>query len=261
MSIFEKMPKCAHNFIFSTTPGIIPIMWNEINHKLFNIGHEEYPIPGSGFCLIDSIVHILQVEYKMNISIENVKELIQNQALEEHGKYINFHAVNKPQNDIPKYITEADLFLGEIIDFFNNHDYTKDVVDLIIKIAADALGINVMVYQENEGITQLLEITCGLFDKKVFLKFRQNDLHPQGNHYNPIILSQQKNIYDEKCKNNLQNLQLLDNEQTNHQKISTPEQNQLETDKPEIRDDISTPTFEYEIAYYTKDHTQYTNSK
>ena len=80
--------------------------------------------------------------------------------------------MKKPQNDIPKYITEADLFLGEIMDFFNNHDYTKDVVDLIIKMAADPLGINVMVYQENEGITQLLEITCGPFGKKVFLKFR-----------------------------------------------------------------------------------------
>ena len=108
----------------------------------------------------------------MNISIENAKQLIQNQALIEHGKYTNFHAVKKPQNDIPKYITEADMFLGEIMDFFNNCDYTKGVVDLIKKIAADALGINVVVYQENEGITQLLEITCGLFGKKVFLKFR-----------------------------------------------------------------------------------------
>ena len=135
------MPKCAHNFIFSTTPGIIPIMWYEINDKPLNIGCKEYPIPGSGFCLIDSLVCILQVKYKMNISIENAKQLIQNQALIEHGKYTNFHAVKKPQNDIPKYITEADMFLGEIMDFFNNCDYTKGVVDLIKKIATDALGV------------------------------------------------------------------------------------------------------------------------
>ena len=77
---------------------------------------------------------------------------------------------------------------------FNSHDYTKDVVDLIIKIAAAALGIYVMVYQENEGITELLEVTCGLFGKKVFIKFRQNDLHTQGNHYNPFILSHQKSL-------------------------------------------------------------------
>ena len=122
------MPKFPHNFIFSHTPGIIPIMWHEINDKLLNIGHNEYPIPGSGFCLIDSLVHVLQVEHKINISIENAKQLIQNQVLEEHGKY-NFHAVKKTQNDIPKYITDADLFLGEIMDFFNNRDYTKDVGD------------------------------------------------------------------------------------------------------------------------------------
>ena len=47
----------------------------------------------------------------------------------------------------------------------------------------------------------------------------------------------------------------MDNEQTNHQQISTPEQNQFEKDKPEIRDEISTLTFEYEIAYYTTDYT------
>ena len=29
----------------------------------------------------------------------------------------------------------------------------------------------------------------------------------------------------------------------------------MEKDEPEIMDEISTPTFEYEITYYTKDHT------
>ena len=29
----------------------------------------------------------------------------------------------------------------------------------------------------------------------------------------------------------------------------------LKNDEPEVRDEISTPTFEYEIAYYMKDHT------
>ena len=32
------------------------------------------------------------------------------------------------------------------------------------------------------------------------------------------------------------------------------ESSQLKNDEPEVRDEISTPTFEYEIAYYTKDH-------
>ena len=32
------------------------------------------------------------------------------------------------------------------------------------------------------------------------------------------------------------------------------ESSPLKNDEPEVRDEISTPTFEYEIAYYTKDH-------
>ena len=63
----------------------------------------------------------------MDISIKNAKDLIQNQALEQHRKYINFHSVTKPKRYIPKYITDADLFLEEIMEFFNNRDYAKDV--------------------------------------------------------------------------------------------------------------------------------------
>ena len=156
---------------FSTTPGLIPISWPEINSELHSIGHKEYSIPRSGFCLINSLVCILQVENNMDISIKNTKDLIQNQALEQHRKYINFNSVTKPKRYIPKYITDADLFLEEIMEFFNNCDYTKDVVDVIIKIAADALGINVMVYQENQGITELLEVSGCQFGKRVFVKF------------------------------------------------------------------------------------------
>ena len=141
------------------------------------------------------------------------------------------------------------FFLEEIINFFNNHDYTKDVLDVIIKITADALGLNVMVYQENQGITELLEVSGCQFGKRVFVKFWQDDLNPQGNHYNPVILSHQKHLYDEKCQYNNENLQDLDTWHIDQ------EDSGLKTDEPELRDEINTPTFEYEIAYYTKDHT------
>ena len=193
-------------------------------------------------------MHILQVEYNMDISIKNAKDLIQNQALEQNRKYINFHSVTKPKRYIPKYITDADLFLEEIMEFFNNHDFTKDVVDVIIKIAADALGINVMVYQENQGITELLEVSGCQFGKRVFVKFWWDDLNPQGNHYNPVILSSQKHLYNAKCNYNNENLQDLDTQHIDQ------EYSGLKTDEPEVRDEISTPTFEYGIAYYTKDN-------
>ena len=90
----------------------------------------------------------------MDISIQNAKHLIQNQALEQHGKNINFHSVKKPKQCIPKYITNADLFMEEIITFFNYHDYTQDVIDVLIKIATDALGINILVYTKKIKASQ-----------------------------------------------------------------------------------------------------------
>ena len=79
--------------------------------------------------------------------------------------------MKKPKRYIPNYITNVDLSLEEILNFFNNCDYTQDVVDVIIKITADALGINVMVYQENQGITELLEVPGCQFGKTVFVKY------------------------------------------------------------------------------------------
>ena len=50
----------------------------------------------------------------------------------------------------------------------------------------------------------------------------------------------------QKCKYNNENLQDMGSQ---HKESSS-----LKNDEPEVRDEISTPTFEYEIAYYTKDH-------
>ena len=54
-------------------------------------------------------------------------------------------------------------------------------------------------------------------------------------------------MYNTKCDYN-ENLQDLDTQHIDQ------EDSGLKTDEPEVRDEISTPTFEYEIAYYTKDN-------
>ena len=55
-------------------------------------------------------------------------------------------------------------------------------------------------------------------------------------------------MYNAKCNYNNENLQDLD---TRH---IDQEDSGLKTDEPEVRDEINTPTFEYEIAYYTNDN-------
>ena len=88
------------------------------------------------------------------------------------------------------------------MDFFDSRDFTQDVVDLIIHIAVDALGLNIYIYQENtiqnpengikESCTEILKHSGGLLCKDVYLKFTHDNIHPQGNHYEPLLKSEER---------------------------------------------------------------------
>ena len=74
--------------------------------------------------------------------------------------------------------------MSELIDFFDSRDFTHDVVDLIIQIAADALGLNIYIYQENilwneensteESHTEVIKMSGGQLCKDVYMKFIHN---------------------------------------------------------------------------------------
>ena len=42
--------------------------------------------------------------------------------------------------------TDSDVLVEEILDFYSGQNYTKNVVDLIVKLASDALGINIYIF-------------------------------------------------------------------------------------------------------------------
>ena len=91
-------------------------------------------IPGDGFCLLSSILAYLQNDHKIDISIENAKQLILEQLIDHHDMYVKFQTFdNRNQGDRH---TDSDV----LIDFYLGQNYTKNVVDLIVKLASDALG-------------------------------------------------------------------------------------------------------------------------
>ena len=72
--------------------------------------------------------------------------------------------------------------------YYSGKNYTKNVVDLIVKLASDALGINIYIYENSDG--QILRVrSMGRFAcKVVFVKFTHNLIHNLGNHYNAILM-------------------------------------------------------------------------
>ena len=88
---------------------------------------------------------------------------------------------------MPHYMSTADNFIIKILDFFKSGQFVRDVVDIIIQVVADALGLNVFIYQDNEGCLEVLKICGGAFCKDICMKFMHDNKHSIGNHYKPIM--------------------------------------------------------------------------
>ena len=91
----------------------------------------------------------MEVDHEINLNIQEVKDLVVEEALEFHDKYVGFHT--SVQKVIPEYMSTSDNFVSKILDFFGSSQFVKDVVDIIIKVIEDALGLNLFIYQDNEG--------------------------------------------------------------------------------------------------------------
>ena len=94
--------------------------------------------------------------------------------------------------------TDSDVLVEEILDFYSGRNYTKNVVDLIVKLASDALGINIYIFENSDGQILRVRSLWGLACKDVFVKFTHNPIHNLGNHYDAILM-----------KPDFQNLDLL----------------------------------------------------
>ena len=68
------------------------------------------------------------------------------------------------------------MFLTEVIDFFEERNFDRDVVDLLVKICADALGLDVFIYQDNYRQIEVLKYSGGLCCRPVYVFTQQHAL-------------------------------------------------------------------------------------
>ena len=104
---------------------------------------------------------------------------------ENYQDYVHFHVV--PDMSSHDGVTKSDLLLNDAVDFFQNRNYNKGIADLLVTITANVLGLDLYIYQNNQGKIQVLKYSGGPISKPIYLKFTHNDLNPVENHYGAII--------------------------------------------------------------------------
>ena len=132
-----------------------------------------HPVSDNGFCFLNAVAKRLQVGHGIKIQLSEAINIIVQYLLENHQNYVDFHTVSAKRD---KLVTNSDMLLNEAMDFFNIRDYNKDVVYLLVTITADALGLDLFIYQNNRGKIQVLKYSGGPISKPVYLNFTHDDL-------------------------------------------------------------------------------------
>ena len=144
-------------------------------------------IAGDSFWLLTSILNGSYKDYRIKMTIEELKHEIINYLLNNIGQYVNVH--EKP-TDLDKSIaTMKDIVLGDIMDFLKSQNYIDDIVDVLIQVVADWLQLNINVYQHNESYIQKVHICGRPGCKDINVKFTCNPQNAHENHHDSIVMS------------------------------------------------------------------------
>ena len=103
------------SFIYSIQPGIYQYPWSNFDGLLSKINRRTETVKGDAFCFLSSVMKCMEVDHAINLKIQEVKDLVVEQACEFHDKYVEFHA--STQKRVPHYMSTVDNFITEILDF------------------------------------------------------------------------------------------------------------------------------------------------
>ena len=65
--------------------------------------------------------------------------------IDHHDKYVEYHRALVHQDP---NVSNSDLLVTEAIDIFKDREYNRDVINILVQICADALGLNIFMSQK-----------------------------------------------------------------------------------------------------------------
>ena len=244
------------------------IMWPELERYLENFDVEVLPTRADGFCFLESMRLCLERDVGKFISREDLVSVIMSEIYERCFEYKDFH-----NGSIESLIKDAERYL-------NRGQFILNVVDVVIAAAANALKVNLVLYQKMGEYVGIVNHRCEVMESStyVYMKYKRNGGNFHGfDHYEPIVPKirrrKRRCTENEKEENRLLNearmrdtpmgddddenyydsegklIQLASEE--DHEEVSVPEPNSPyseETDVQYIRDDDD----DEENDYYEK---------
>ena len=121
------------------TSGIVHITWTEKNVKKYldYSGYEVNKVRGNGFCILAAVARGLLFDHSYLTSIGQIQERIIQHLLRRPDLYEGF-----PGGTPEALATEA-------ANFFDDKNFNRDLVDILLLAVADALNLRIKIKKES----------------------------------------------------------------------------------------------------------------
>ena len=153
-------------------------MWSDLERYLENFEVEVLPTRADGFCFLESVRLCLERDVGKFMSHEDLVALIMSEIYERCFEYKDFH-----NGSIESLIKDAEKYL-------NKGQFVLNVVDVVIAATANALKVNLVLYQKMGEYVGIVNHKCKLMESStyVYMKYKRNGGNFHGfDHYQPIV--------------------------------------------------------------------------
>ena len=136
-------------------------------------------VPADGMCFLTSVQICMKRDLSIDYSLDEIKEKILNEVIDNLDLYQNYHTGNKLK------------LVQDTLAYINLNKFTLDVVDVVVNACANSLNINMYIFSRH-GDDALLLPTISRNNvpknQSIFLKYDRfgGDIHV-GDHYSPIV--------------------------------------------------------------------------
>ena len=154
----------------------VGVKWLDINNHVKRYGKAVLTVPADGMCFLTSVQMCMKWDLSIDYSLDEIKEKILNEVIDNLDFYKNYHTGNKLK------------LIQDPLAYMNLNKFTLDVVDVVVNACANSLDINMYIFSRN-GDDALLLPTLSR-NQCIFLKYDRfgGDIHV-GDHYSQLFIS------------------------------------------------------------------------
>ena len=156
----------------------VVVQWTELEQYLSReFNREIIRVPSDGVCFIWSVKHCLSRDLDVNYTIDEISDKIFEEVCDNAEEYSKFHTNSKWQ------------LISDMLKYLNDRIYTIDIVDVAVQACANALKVNLYIYEQTGPKVILIPTYSKIAsNRNIFLLYNRlgGSVHG-GDHYSAIV--------------------------------------------------------------------------